>query len=72
MRVGLEERDDGKLRSEIVVEQIRRLSERLAMTPQFGGLQLVLIDPAEAMNAAAANALCDKLKSAGIACHIRH
>ena len=62
VRVGLEERDDGKLRSEIVVEQIRRLSERLAMTPQFGGLQLVLIDPAEAMNAAAANALLKTLE----------
>lgn len=62
VRVGLEERDDGKLRSEIVVEQIRRLSERLAMTPQFGGLQLALIDPAEAMNAAAANALLKTLE----------
>ena len=62
VRVTLEERDDGKLRQEIVIEQIRRLGERLAMTPQFGGLQLALIDPAEAMNAAAANALLKTLE----------
>jgi DNA polymerase-3 subunit delta' len=62
VRVTLEERDDGKLRSEILVEQIRRLSERLAMTPQFGGHQLALIDPADAMNVASANALLKTLE----------
>ena len=62
VRVTLEERDDGKLRSEIVIDQIRKLSERLAMTPQFGGRQLALVDPADAMNAASANALLKTLE----------
>lgn len=55
-------RKDGVLRSEIVVEQIRELSARLAMSSQFGGWQLALIDPADAMNNAAANALLKTLE----------
>ncbi|UXI69653.1 DNA polymerase III subunit delta' [Tahibacter amnicola] len=62
MQVTLELRDDGKLRTEIVVEQIRVLSERLALTPQFGGHQVALIDPADLMNTAAANALLKTLE----------
>ncbi len=52
----------GKLRSEIIVEQIRVLSARLAMSSQFGGWQIALIDPADAMNAASANALLKTLE----------
>ena len=55
--VGLELRDDRTPRTEITVDQIRVLGERLALTPQFGGVQVALIDPADAMNASAANAL---------------
>lgn len=55
-------RDDGKPRTEIVVDQIRTLSERLVMTPQFGGYQVALIDPADAMNTSAANALLKTLE----------
>lgn len=55
-------RKDGTPRSEIVVEQIRELSARLAMSSQFGGWQVALIDPADAMNAAAANALLKTLE----------
>jgi len=55
-------RDDGKPRSEIVVEQIRLLSQRLSLSSQFGGLQLAKIDPADAMNANAANALLKTLE----------
>lgn len=62
VRVALETRDDGKLRSEIAVDQIRALSQRLAMASQFGGLQLALIDPADRLNAAAANALLKTLE----------
>jgi hypothetical protein len=47
--------------SEIVVEQIRELSAWLALTPQ-GRAQVVLIEPADAMNAAAANALLKTLE----------
>jgi DNA polymerase-3 subunit delta' len=62
VHVTLEARDDGKLRSEITVEQIRGLSQHLSMTPQLGGVQVALIDPADAMNVSAANALLKTLE----------
>jgi DNA polymerase-3 subunit delta' len=62
VRVNLELRDDGKLRTEIIVDQIRALGARLAMTAQFGGHQIALIDPADAMNANASNALLKTLE----------
>ena len=52
----------GKPRSEIVIEQVRALSERLALTPQLGGAQVALLDPAEDINRAAANALLKTLE----------
>ncbi len=55
-------RRDGTPRTEIVVEQIRELSARLAMRSQLGGWQVVTIDPADAMNTAAANALLKTLE----------
>jgi DNA polymerase-3 subunit delta' len=55
-------RKDGVTRSEIVVDQIRDLSARLAMSSQFGGWQIATVDPADAMNAAAANALLKTLE----------
>ena len=51
-----------KPRSEIVIEQIRALSERLALTPQYGGAQVVIIDPADAINHFACNALLKTLE----------
>ena len=60
LRFGL--RKDGVQRSEIVVDQIRDLSVRLAMSSQFGGWQIAVIDPADAMNAAAGNALLKTLE----------
>ncbi|MGE7136383.1 DNA polymerase III subunit delta' [Luteibacter sp. NPDC031894] len=55
-------RKDGVTRSEIVVDQVRDLSQRLSMASQFGGWQVVTIDPADAMNAAGANALLKTLE----------
>lgn len=55
-------RKDGTPRTEIVVDQIRDLSARLAMASQFGGWQIARIDPADAMNPAAANALLKTLE----------
>lgn len=52
----------GKLRTEIVVEQIRALSARLAMATQLGGWQIAVIDPADAMNPASSNALLKTLE----------
>jgi len=60
--MALELRDDGKPRTEIIVEQIRTLGERLALTAQFGGYQIALIDPADAMNVSAGNALLKTLE----------
>ncbi len=51
-----------KLRTEIVIEQIRKLSERMALTPQYGGAQIVILDPADAINHAACNALLKTLE----------
>lgn len=51
-----------RLRTEIIIEQIRDLSERLSLTPQYGGAQIVIIDPAEAINHAASNALLKTLE----------
>lgn len=60
--LGLGLRKDGAQRSDIVVDQIRDLSARLAMASQFGGWQVACIDPADAMNTAAANALLKTLE----------
>ena len=51
-----------KLRTEIVIEQIRQLTAQLALTPQYGQAQVVIIDPADAINTAAANALLKTLE----------
>ena len=62
-RVGLEPNEKGdKLRSEIVVDQVRRLGQWFSLTPQFGGAQVALVEPADAMNTAAANALLKTLE----------
>jgi DNA polymerase III subunit delta' len=61
--VTLEPNKEGtKLRTEIVIEQIRRISERMALTPQYGGAQLVILDPADTINHAACNALLKTLE----------
>ncbi|MEO5560328.1 MAG: DNA polymerase III subunit delta' [Dokdonella sp.] len=62
VRITFELRDDGKPRTEITVDQMRRLSQRLALSSQFGGLQVALIDPADRMNVSAANALLKTLE----------
>ncbi|MCD9028461.1 DNA polymerase III subunit delta' [Luteimonas sp. BDR2-5] len=55
-------KDGTKLRSEIVIEQIRTLSEKLSLTPQYGDAQVAIIDPADAINNAACNALLKTLE----------
>ncbi|MGO1068340.1 DNA polymerase III subunit delta' [Lysobacter sp. CA199] len=51
-----------RLRTEIVIEQIRNLSERLSLTAQYGGAQIAIIDPADSINTAACNALLKTLE----------
>ncbi len=57
VRVGIEE--DA---TQIKIDQIRAVSERLAMTTQFGGYQVAVIDPAEGMTVECANALLKTLE----------
>jgi DNA polymerase-3 subunit delta' len=52
----------GKPRTEIVIEQIRTLSEAMSLTPQLGGAQVVIVDPADAINWSAFNALLKTLE----------
>lgn len=58
----LEPNDKGELRKEILIGQVRRLGEKLALTPQVAAAQVALIHPAEAMNRAAFNALLKTLE----------
>jgi DNA polymerase-3 subunit delta' len=51
-----------KLRTEIVIEQVREISQKLALTPQYGIAQVVIVDPADAINRAACNALLKTLE----------
>jgi len=62
-RIGLEANEKGdKLRSEITVDQVRRLSQWFALTPALGGAQVAVVDPADLMNVSAANALLKTLE----------
>lgn len=48
--------------TQIVVDQVRVLSERLSKTPQYGAALVAIIDPAEALNENASNALLKTLE----------
>lgn len=62
-RIGLEPNEKGdKLRTEISVDQVRRLGQWFSLTPQLGGAQVALVDPADAMNVSASNALLKTLE----------
>ena len=51
-----------KPRTEIVIEQIRQLSEWFSLTPQYGRAQVAILEPADAINHAACNALLKTLE----------
>lgn len=62
-RISLEPNEKGdKLRTDISVEQIRRLGQWFSLTSQFGGAQVTIIEPADAMNISASNALLKTLE----------
>ena len=52
----------GKLRSEITVDDVRRLSSFLSLTTSAGGWRVVIVDAADEMNRNAANALLKGLE----------
>jgi DNA polymerase III subunit delta' len=60
--VTFELNDKGVPRKELVVDQVRALNGRLVQTSQLGGWRVATIDPVDAMNAAAANALLKTLE----------
>jgi len=51
-----------KPRTEITIDQVRELSAQLVLTPQLGNAVVGLVDPAEAINHAASNALLKTLE----------
>jgi DNA polymerase-3 subunit delta' len=62
-RIGLEPNQAGdKLRTEITVDQIRRLGQWFALSAQHGGAKVAVIAPADLLNTAAANALLKTLE----------
>ncbi len=52
----------GKLRGDIVVEEVRRKAERLRRTASGGGWRILIVDSADEMNRSAANALLKLLE----------
>jgi DNA polymerase-3 subunit delta' len=54
--------DEGDLRQQIVVDQIRELTRVLSMTPRRGKRRVAIIDPADRMNREAQNALLKTLE----------
>lgn len=60
--ITLAEDDRGKLRKQIVVDQVRALSAEMALTARQGGWKLALLHPADAMNVNAANSLLKTLE----------
>ncbi len=60
--ISLLQDEKGKLKTQISVDQIRSLTEKLSLTGEAGEWRVVIIDPADAMNNAAANALLKLLE----------
>ncbi|MBF0267142.1 MAG: DNA polymerase III subunit delta' [Alphaproteobacteria bacterium] len=54
--------DQGKPRTEIVVEDVRGLGQFLSLTPAEGGWRLVIVDAVDEMNRSAANAILKLLE----------
>ena len=52
----------GKPRAELVIEQVRALSEKLSLTPRLGETVVAIVDPADAINYNAFNALLKTLE----------
>lgn len=60
--VTFEEDDKGKLRKQIVIDQVRELNGALGTHARQGGWKVVILHPAEAMNVNAANSLLKTLE----------
>lgn len=51
-----------KMRSEVVIDQMRELTRQLLIAPQYGRARVALVEPADAIGVAAANALLKTLE----------
>ncbi|GAB6197497.1 DNA polymerase III subunit delta' [Lysobacter xanthus] len=51
-----------KMRSEIVIDQMRELTQKLLVSPQYGRARVALVEPADAVGVAGANALLKTLE----------
>jgi DNA polymerase III subunit delta' len=54
--------DKGKLRTQITVDEVRRLRNFFNLSAADGGRRVVIVDPADEMNASAANAILKVLE----------
>ncbi len=62
--------DSGRLRRQILIDQIRELGEFLVRTAGSGGRRIAILEMAEDLNANAANALLKRLEEPGSGCHL--
>jgi DNA polymerase-3 subunit delta' len=66
---GVEKNKESKSRSnQIIIDQVRAVQEALTVTAHHGGRRVVIVDPAEAMNPHAANALLKLLEEPPSGC----
>ncbi len=68
--VGRTVADSGRLRRQILIDQVRELGEFLRRTAGAGGLRVAIIELAEDLNVNAANALLKCLEEPGAGCHL--
>lgn len=59
-----------RMYADIVVEQMRELGQWLALSPHYGRAKFALIDPADGLNVAAANALLKTLEEPNPGCFL--
>ena len=62
--------DSGRLRRQILIDQVRELGEFLVRTAGSGGRRIAILELAEDLNINAANALLKRLEEPGSGCHL--
>lgn len=62
--------DSGRLRRQILIDQVRGLGEFLVRTAGSGGRRIAILELAEELNVSAANALLKRLEEPGSGCHL--
>lgn len=65
----IDEKTD-KEKRDISMEQLRRMMERLGLSSHYGQTRVVVIEPADALNASGANALLKTIEEPPAGCHV--